>query len=195
MGSSPLSRGIPHHGAGHGGRSGIIPALAGNTTRRSVRLPGRTDHPRSRGEYFDSRQGGGVHHGSSPLSRGIQRTWWRHAASIRIIPALAGNTTIWMRCCGPTTDHPRSRGEYVQADTADADADGSSPLSRGIPGRHLGERRLVWIIPALAGNTIAAQVTISPVWDHPRSRGEYGGGRQCGFLGGGSSPLSRGIPG
>ena len=51
-GSSPLSRGIPRTCAA-GGRPGrIIPALAGNTPCPNSALHPRTDHPRSRGEYY-----------------------------------------------------------------------------------------------------------------------------------------------
>ena len=53
---------------------------------------------------------------------------------------------------------------------------------------------LARIIPALAGNTMMEVHPFSMSRDHPRSRGEYSSpcGTSCG--GGGSSPLSRGIP-
>ena len=70
---------------------------------------------------------------------------------------------------------------------------GSSPLSRGIPA---GDARMAIagrIIPALAGNTRARSSHRTGCWDHPRSRGEYGGGGGCRYASRGSSPLSRGI--
>ena len=72
---------------------------------------------------------------------------------------------------------------------------GSSPLSRGIPGRHGLHRSGQGIIPALAGNTCPTRQHPATTKDHPRSRGEYGchGSSFPGF--GGSSPLSRGIHG
>ena len=50
-GSSPLSRGIPAWTVSTSTRSGIIPALAGNTLRTAAVMGPRWDHPRSRGEY------------------------------------------------------------------------------------------------------------------------------------------------
>ena len=71
---------------------------------------------------------------------------------------------------------------------------GSSPLSRGIPQRHVSQHGRPWIIPALAGNTFAYYLHIHHPRDHPRSRGEYLVMMVCSFFGLGSSPLSRGIP-
>ena len=51
FGSSPLSRGIRRHRGVSDRCRGIIPALAGNTHRRSRGRCRRRDHPRSRGEY------------------------------------------------------------------------------------------------------------------------------------------------
>ena len=50
-GSSPLSRGILGDIVNCTPRSGIIPALAGNTCRHLPGVCWRVDHPRSRGEY------------------------------------------------------------------------------------------------------------------------------------------------
>ena len=54
-------------------------------------------------------------------------------------------------------DHPRSRGEYVEAAGDGGTVYGSSPLSRGIPQTAdemvMNDR----IIPALAGNTDIAK--------------------------------------
>ena len=91
-GSSPLSRGILQHHAQALTSPGIIPALAGNTACAWMARPSGPDHPRSRGEYSPLRPvaaGGG---GSSPLSRGILHRRVPSTPSVRIIPALAGNT-------------------------------------------------------------------------------------------------------
>ena len=50
---------------------------------------------------------------------------------------------------------------------------GSSPLSRGIPGRGRTRRWCGGIIPALAGNTPLWPMQKHEPEDHPRSRGEY----------------------
>ena len=194
IGSSPLSRGIHDGCPFFGSAGGIIPALAGNTAEAVERGGDKSDHPRSRGEYFGS---AGVFlpgWGSSPLSRGIRRHPLHRNRAVRIIPALAGNTAARSASRPATRDHPRSRGEYPHSRTKPERNTGSSPLSRGIrlccwPCRASGR-----IIPALAGNTTSSERYRRHQADHPRSRGEYLDRWQWKFPALGSSPLSRGIP-
>ena len=192
-GPSPLSRGIPGLGSLGGMVLRIIPALAGNTCPVCVRTGCGRDHPRSRGEYMGhGRESRGLA-GSSPLSRGIRSrpSWWR--STIRIIPALAGNTSLQVVVEHHRQDHPRSRGEYGWSFPAPPTRFGSSPLSRGIR-RHFGSAAQdAGIIPALAGNTPAARPSPPHRRDHPRSRGEYTAACHDGCQHRGSSPLSRGI--
>ena len=131
--------------------------------------------------------------GSSPLSRGIRVCDMDRIASVRIIPALAGNTHPGRFIPEHPRDHPRSRGEYPECLANINVGAGSSPLSRGI--RLLRPLRVLraGIIPALAGNTMARPGNSSPVPDHPRSRGEYSRGDGAYSIVFGSSPLSRGI--
>ena len=93
------------------------------------------------------------------------------------------------------SDHPRSRGEYLICLVDFGHNLGSSPLSRGIRSFSATAQPHSRIIPALAGNTQQPGIRSFLIGDHPRSRGEYlhEAGRK--FLSGGSSPLSRGIPG
>ena len=174
-------------------RSGIIPALAGNTTCSCGCRWYSSDHPRSRGEYPEAPVPTRMVSGSSPLSRGIRQATHRTRQKPGIIPALAGNTHFWGEISLNWGDHPRSRGEYLLVAPVMSIWIGSSPLSRGIHG--------IWtrggcgfrIIPALAGNTGGPNSYTKVVPDHPRSRGEYAG-RHFGMTSsGGSSPLSRGI--
>ena len=113
FGSSPLSRGIPTELRPRTVAGRIIPALAGNTVRRGGAEGTIPDHPRSRGEYNRADRllelpGGssplsrGIRAcpkppnttggGSSPLSRGILIACRKEIETVRIIPALAGNT-------------------------------------------------------------------------------------------------------
>ena len=93
-GSSPLSRGILFSPQTFGNRLRIIPALAGNTLPMTgVGVVG-WDHPRSRGEYGIVPPVRQLQTGSSPLSRGIPILIYNSLSSIRIIPALAGNTAL-----------------------------------------------------------------------------------------------------
>ena len=176
------------------GRRRIIPALAGNTDVAAESAQACMDHPRSRGEYDHLHQGRWQWDGSSPLSRGIPELTVTITFTLRIIPALAGNTARSPTRRGDGPDHPRSRGEYARQRLRWLRQWGSSPLSRGIRGEGVGGLRLVGIIPALAGNTRRGGWWPPACRDHPRSRGEYSLGVGDHAAGGGSSPLSRGIP-
>ena len=112
LGSSPRLRGTLV-GTGHWAREfGIIPALAGNTTRNRIAQFGLRDHPRACGEhkYVTYNEANGM--GSSPRLRGTQDTNKRRISKYGIIPALAGNTS----CRAPRRtrpwDHPRACGEH-----------------------------------------------------------------------------------
>ena len=94
------------------------------------------DHPRSRGEYQAARISLYWREGSSPLSRGIPAHGSIDRVAVRIIPALAGNTCHTKRREWNPQDHPRSRGEYILELPLFLLRKGSSPLSRGIPGKN-----------------------------------------------------------
>ena len=132
----------------------IIPALAGNTRPSESPEPTPRDHPRSRGEYLPRGMVQSLHHGSSPLSRGILDFSNIVGAPFGIIPALAGNTALTCGSHRRITDHPRSRGEYKAVLAICNNGLGSSPLSRGIRPTGSTERKADGIIPALAGNTV-----------------------------------------
>ena len=193
LGSSPLSRGIPARGRPGNVRTGIIPALAGNTSWWNMYDVHHRDHPRSRGEYEQSVRRTRFGQGSSPLSRGIRTELTAKVDREGIIPALAGNTEVIELANFLATDHPRSRGEYDSTKPSTWMVTGSSPLSRGIRRHPSGLHLQPGIIPALAGNTHHVSQTACPMGDHPRSRGEYPAMLAGDVLGQGSSPLSRGI--
>ena len=70
-GSSPLARGLRHHGLPGEEGEGIIPARAGFTQPKHWCSRRNEDHPRSRGVYglpFDVEI---IRGGSSPLARGL----------------------------------------------------------------------------------------------------------------------------
>ena len=112
-GSSPLSRGIHRRQPVRQCSAGIIPALAGNTLASGVAAAITKDHPRSRGEYPSAWANRPTGHGSSPLSRGILVGFPIGDLHEGIIPALAGNTMCRGMGWGRRSDHPRSRGEYL----------------------------------------------------------------------------------
>jgi len=69
-----------------------------------------------------------------------------------------------------------------------------SPLARGLRLRPPDTRPRSRIIPARAGFTVLVSIFVMTVWDHPRSRGVYGGSMTRYLTPGGSSPLARGLP-
>ena len=158
------------------------------------RRPQWADHPRSRGEYPAGPPRHRRGRGSSPLSRGIPGHRGAATSGPRIIPALAGNTVRRANTLNPSTDHPRSRGEYSFFLRYACEHVGSSPLSRGILFWSCCLRWVRGIIPALAGNTQRPGRSHGSWEDHPRSRGEYRVGGDFSLFEEGSSPLSRGIP-
>ena len=132
-GSSPHTRGARGGGRRQIGGRGIIPAYAGST------------------HAFRSRRNPTI--GSSPHTRGARSSLRCGFLLAGIIPAYAGSTaTNGLRTrCG--SDHPRIRGEHVEAYWYTSPTPGSSPHTRGAP--HAVPRRsiLSGIIPAYAGST------------------------------------------
>ena len=91
------------------------------------------------------------------------------------------------------SDHPRSRGVYLDGPAVVQWGKGSSPLARGLP--YTGDLlpALAGIIPARAGFTVSSLPRSMMRADHPRSRGVYAEGLSCELLPEGSSPLARGL--
>ena len=90
-----------------------------------------------------------------------------------IIPARAGFTGGCRNRSRRPRDHPRSRGVYLPRWAAEALAEGSSPLARGLRARRRARVRGCGIIPARAGFTSAMSGRTVRTSDHPRSRGVY----------------------
>ena len=149
-------------------------------------------HPRSRGENERVRLRAIRAWGSSPLTRGKHAILESGLIPGRLIPAHAGKTpsggsSAWRRAA-----HPRSRGENCSHGLVEPGEFGSSPLTRGKPGRTFRCPTVRGLIPAHAGKTgqVISIVIVSRA--HPRSRGEnVDFFLDHGFVLG-SSPLTRG---
>jgi len=193
-GSSPLSRGALIGSTWKNVARRIIPAFAGSTRPASSYSASTQDHPRFRGEHPSGNNGHFTAHGSSPLSRGAPQTLRGKQNDTGIIPAFAGSTVAASGKGRSERDHPRFRGEHGTVFASQAIDQGSSPLSRGAPGRRpdrLGRSR---IIPAFAGSTGPGSAGCARAGDHPRFRGEHLRRRHQTIGQIGSSPLSRGAP-
>ena len=171
-GSSPLTRGKPDSSPQSPPWGRLIPAHAGKTEATAIAVNFLGAHPRSRGENIKAAVSVVVEWGSSPLTRGKPRRQpLRHRAA-RLIPAHAGKTARWRRREPKSWAHPRSRGENIMEQTADAHGAGSSPLTRGKPMLRPRGNYHAGLIPAHAGKTIVCPFSRRAAGAHPRSRGE-----------------------
>ena len=172
MGSSPLTRGKRHSQRDRLPTDRLIPAHAGKTGAGAGYFSERAAHPRSRGDNWFVRHPGCVASGSSPLTRGKQRTTPAPITVDGLIPAHAGKTrSARSRCCR-TEAHPRSRGENDPGSTQPERLMGSSPLTRGKPTHSAQRPYAPGLIPAHAGKTRRSRRTWLSSVAHPRSRGE-----------------------
>ena len=174
---------------------GSSPLARGLLAPRARQRPRRGDHPRSRGVYLRRSLRGLLTYGSSPLARGLRHGDPGHGPLRWIIPARAGFTP-WRRCgrvrC---SDHPRSRGVYVEAVPRAGAIGRIIPARAGftIPWPSLAVSVLARIIPARAGFTVLGIHFGVPFGDHPRSRGVYPTTTDWIISRMGSSPLARGL--
>mgnify|MGYP000905078806 CR=1 FL=1 len=113
VGSSPLARGLPVIADLDEMHWRIIPARAGFTHPLFKNRKWILDHPRSRGVYPSPIVDEPARSGSSPLARGLQQPLTLSQVRNRIIPARAGFTQQHSTSFSPRSDHPRSRGVYV----------------------------------------------------------------------------------
>ena len=136
---------------------------------------GLTDHPRIRGEHDLDRP--------------------RTGRKTRIIPAYAGSTRLRAFADTRRRDHPRIRGEHSGQSQVAVGFDGSSPHTRGARVQHQPVKAQPRIIPAYAGSTRATARIWRAPRDHPRIRGEHGGGWAWLTIGGGIIPAYAGSTG
>ena len=175
-------------------KSGSSPLTRGKHVGHGVHCSLLVAHPRSRGENAEPKRDPLGVTGSSPLTRGKRSCRDRLRRRGRLIPAHAGKTSAV--CCATVSveAHPRSRGENHSHGVLEAEAQGSSPLTRGKRGAVDGGRDGLRLIPAHAGKTQATRRRHQRPRAHPRSRGENSVPFLTRIMDGGSSPLTRGKP-
>ena len=152
-GSSPLTRGKRIHHRTATTPSRLIPAHAGKTVELVPVVPGRTAHPRSRGENRTLSLMICISVGSSPLTRGKLPDRGSDRKAGRLIPAHAGKTTRPTSSRTRCPAHPRSRGENGAKMKRALSKVGSSPLTRGKLVDALVALAVGGLIPAHAGKT------------------------------------------
>ena len=153
VGSSPLTRGKPHHLGCDVSDPGLIPAHAGKTIGGSLSSLPMTAHPRSRGENGDGQAVCPACVGSSPLTRGKHIDGVAGGPCLGLIPAHAGKTLRAVTLVFYHSAHPRSRGENTTFEPSRRWGIGSSPLTRGKPNFESTYAELRGLIPAHAGKT------------------------------------------
>ena len=148
------------HVARRGPRLGLIPAHAGKTVLSKKLLGASRAHPRSRGENNCESMTVAKVGGSSPLTRGKREILGGDLRGGGLIPAHAGKTCAAPMPVARSGAHPRSRGENFEATDKTVDDEGSSPLTRG---KHVNDKlgaNVAGLIPAHAGKTRAATVSV-----------------------------------
>ena len=172
-GSSPHARGARGDNPLDHGRTGLIPACAGSTTRSPASTSRERAHPRMRGEHFHAGRGSVRVIGSSPHARGARQPCYQHPRYGGLIPACAGSTSTTTRAAPRKWAHPRMRGEHRDRRAPCRHYGGSSPHARGAP--HVPDPRgkLTGLIPACAGSTSPPRPRCTNWTAHPRMRGEH----------------------
>ena len=127
------------------------------------------------GKYVVVIVSNGTESGSPPHVREIHISSFSLASSIRITPACAGNTRLFLLALVKIQDHPRMCGKYEYSYTWELVSQGSPPHVREIPpacNHFCGFRG---ITPACAGNTWLMTKNLRRKQDHPRMCGKYQG--------------------
>ena len=191
-GSSPLTRGKPTLRRSGCFLERLIPTHAGKTATPRRPAHGWGAHPHSRGENAPRSPRSAKPPGSSPLTRGKRRRWWRPLCRGGLIPTHAGKTSRPPRRRQRREAHPHSRGENRLAVIGASIGVGSSPLTRGkrAPAREIEAPE--GLIPTHAGKTRPPPRIPRPCQAHPHSRGENTGPPAPRSTQAGSSPLTRG---
>ena len=129
-------------------------------------------HPRLRGELLNGAPLSQDQGGSSPLTRGTQKTAAEGCRNKRFIPAYAGNSWQIAFYRPSNTVHPRLRGELPFGFHTLNYVSGSSPLTRGTRGDGFYFPNGIRFIPAYAGNSQNFPPFFPQRTVHPRLRGE-----------------------
>ena len=130
--------------------------------------------------------------GTSPRTRGKQKSHDIRAVQERNIPAHAGKTRPGHARHHKSTEHPRARGENRQWVTLPNSKRGTSPRTRGklaLAERLLSRNRN---IPAHAGKTGTRGSRGHRKREHPRARGENYLDQYMSLAQAGTSPRTRG---
>ena len=171
-----------------------IPAHAGKTIQAVYQHQESPEHPRARGENVCPHTLLPCLKGTSPRTRGKHNPRDHTGYRVRNIPAHAGKTRFFIVLLSTYSEHPRARGENLDA-RFDMAADlGTSPRTRGKQCSHSRTTNHTGNIPAHAGKTFATGYQHLPGAEHPRARGENKLCKKSASWTRGTSPRTRGKP-
>ena len=192
-GSSPRPWGTLLHAAVQKRRIRFIPTPVGNTSLSATRRSMRSVHPHARGEHICARLKISPRTGSSPRPWGTHHGNRNSESVRRFIPTPVGNTIPSPPSPAPGSVHPHARGEHCGGARLRPDFCGSSPRPWGTRRPHFsiplmsGSSPRPWgtpsnfghaspsrrFIPTPVGNTVNADLILSPPPVHPHARGEH----------------------
>ena len=130
-GTSPRARGKPMMFSSLELQVRNIPACAGKTAPPATSESPTTEHPRVRGENFETRFSEDILSGTSPRARGKLPTRRPIGIYKRNIPACAGKTVWVVFPIEAVSEHPRVRGENHSIHHPGRPSGGTSPRARG----------------------------------------------------------------
>ena len=191
-GLSPRVRGNPREHRLHGGRSGSIPACAGEPPLQTKARQQGPVYPRVCGGTRIARSDLLVYSGLSPRVRGNRRPLIHFADRERSIPACAGEPRIRLGHSAQSEVYPRVCGGTTAPSDVPFSPTGLSPRVRGNPIRPYGSSVKARSIPACAGEPrkIGRYMVKAPVY--PRVCGGTRPHRQHQCHSRGLSPRVRG---
>ncbi len=113
----------------------FIPVYTGNTKLPYEFILTQSVHPRIHGEHGLLIYPTQDKSGSSPYTRGTRGKHLPSSRKSRFIPVYTGNTQEWGWFPGLFKVHPRIHGEHETAINGKVVENGSSPYTRGTPGK------------------------------------------------------------
>ena len=170
----------------------FIPAGAGNASTMSTKSVCPPVHPRGCGERINILDCFQNLNGSSPRVRGTPFESILSSASVRFIPAGAGNAGKMAQASSGYSVHPRGCGERIEFRNPICRHYGSSPRVRGTLDTAKLNSNSQRFIPAGAGNATSTTASSPSSTVHPRGCGERSTDGQFIFQHNGSSPRVRG---
>src|SRR5208282_447536 len=173
-GPSPHAWGEHRDGRFRRRRIRTIPTRVGRTRSRSNSATGYSDHPHTRGENATFSSAWPLCSGPSPHAWGERGPQESSRDMSRTIPTRVGRTNRQANPGILRADHPHTRGENGSTVALIASNAGPSPHAWGEPFRLSPSTQPPRTIPTRVGRTPALSPLLSPLTDHPHTRGENG---------------------